>query len=109
MKLPSDVKTRWFSVKHMLEGAYALRAKLDQFANIQQGALRTTALSMDEWNVVKDLTEFLKLLEDISCECSGSTYPTIHLGIPTITHLYNHLDKYSADLDQVNQDSHFSM
>lgn len=85
MNLPSDVQTRWFSAKHMMEGAIALRLKPDQyFASKLGGTGGIHNLTNEQWKEGEDIIQPLSAFEDMGVECSASNYPAFQLALPTI-------------------------
>ena len=69
--LPLDVATRWNSLLHMIEAAFKQREKITNFISTKKGEILRERLSDEEWVDVDDLIELLKLLEQVTVECSA--------------------------------------
>lgn len=59
--IPRDVRTRWNSTYDMLSVAYDHRELLDNFVDVKSHDLRKFALSKEEWEIVRQLREVLKV------------------------------------------------
>ncbi|GAV08602.1 hypothetical protein RvY_18267 [Ramazzottius varieornatus] len=66
LKLPLDVSTRWNSLLHIVESAYARRHELHDNLSAQKGAIKDEVPLAEEWIDMEDLIELSKPLEAVS-------------------------------------------
>ena len=59
--LPRDVTTRWNSTFDMLDVAYSHRKALDLMTQDRANGLRDFELNEEEWKLVKELRDVLKV------------------------------------------------
>ena len=59
--MPRDVATRWNSTYEMLVFAYSYREALDKITANREMNLRACELSGDEWKIVAQLRDVLKV------------------------------------------------
>jgi hypothetical protein len=59
--MPRDVATRWNSTYDMLKFAYTFREAIDELTSERSLGLRDLELDDDEWNIVKQLRDSLKV------------------------------------------------
>lgn len=86
LKLLQDVATRWNSVFYMLE----------RFLTLEEAVKATMALinidisnnlTVDEWNVIRELCQVLKSFESVTKQISGENYLTASVVIPIVNGL----------------------
>ena len=102
LKLPLDVATRWNSLLHMVEGAYARRHEIHDYLSTQKGAIKNEVPSAEEWIEMEDLIELLKPLEAVSVDCSAFKSSTFHLALAELEFLRTHLKASEEDFTKVN-------
>ena len=66
--LPRDVTTRWNSTFDMLDFAYSHRKPLDLMMQDRENGLRDYELSEDEWEIVRQLRDALKVRGGSCCQ-----------------------------------------
>jgi hypothetical protein len=59
--LPRDVITRWNSTFNMLDVVYSHRKAIDLMTQDRTNGLRDFELNEEEWNLVKQLKDILKV------------------------------------------------
>ncbi|GAU99976.1 hypothetical protein RvY_10905 [Ramazzottius varieornatus] len=97
LKLPLDVATRWNSLFHMVESAYARRVESHDHLSTRKGAIKNDVPSAGEWIEVEDLIELLKPLEAVSVDCSAFKSSTFHLALAELEFLRSHLKAFNED------------
>ncbi|GAV09550.1 hypothetical protein RvY_19065 [Ramazzottius varieornatus] len=95
LKLPLDVATRWNSLLHMVESAYARRHEIHDYLSTQKGAIKNDVLSAKEWVEMEDLIELLKPLGAVDCSASKSS--TFHMALAELEFLRSHLKAFNDD------------
>lgn len=70
--MPRDVSTRWNSTYDMLAFALEYRKAIETI--VKEKALRCYELEDDEWSMLKQLSEILKvsLISSAVCSCSDT-------------------------------------
>ncbi|CAG8798235.1 7250_t:CDS:2, partial [Gigaspora margarita] len=98
-----DCSTRWNSSFLMIDCALALRMDLDSLV-IRHLALRDLQLFEDEWNIllVSELRNCLKPFNIATEILSKSNYPTIADLRLIISGLFNHLNTFYSDHQDMN-------
>jgi len=76
LKVVQDVVTRWWSTYSMVERLLELRVSLHQLANIDD-KIAEIMLSLQEWEIVKQMERILKPFMHIQRFFEGQTYVTI--------------------------------
>jgi hypothetical protein len=59
--MPRDVSTRWNSSYDMMDFSTQYRKAIDRMTGDKKAGLRAYELSDDEWEIVTQLTEILKV------------------------------------------------
>jgi hypothetical protein len=59
--IPRDVETRWNYTYEMLDFAYTYRNAYDEVTANRDMSMRNYELSKEEWKIVKDLADVLKV------------------------------------------------
>ncbi len=79
--IPRDVRTRWNSTYDMLDAALAYREAIDRMCGAQANGLRSFELNDEEWKVVRQLREVLKVSRMMSL---GAPVQTMTKRTPTL-------------------------
>jgi hypothetical protein len=59
--IPRDVETRWNYTYEMLDFTYTYRNAYDEVTANREMSMRNYELSKEEWKIVKDLADVLKV------------------------------------------------
>ncbi|THH29708.1 hypothetical protein EUX98_g4489 [Antrodiella citrinella] len=89
-KMPRDVATRWNSTYVMLQFAVEYREGLEALTGDRANGLREVELDEEEWGLVTELRDVLKVFYDTTLYFSAST-PTIAQVIPAMDMIDKHL------------------
>ena len=65
--MPRDVATWWNSTYVMLEFAYNYRNTINKFTESRENGVRDLELCEEEWELVKELHDILKVSDDLRC------------------------------------------
>ena len=93
--LTTDSPMRWYSTCDMCEAAMKMRPELDEYL-ISTEELRELFLDEEEWTAIDEICDLLKPLKDATIEFSALNYPTVHLVVPYLSFLLQHLEKTSS-------------
>jgi hypothetical protein len=72
--MPRDVKTRWNSTFAMLDFAIRYRRLLDQLSSERANGLRDLERKENEWKIVEQLHDVLKVRTTWPFVCTASTF-----------------------------------
>lgn len=82
LQLLPDVPTRWNYTYLMLRRALCAKVPLDLFASRESNMV--IVISLDEWNSIQSICDFLEPFHEITELFSGSCYPTANLYLANI-------------------------
>lgn len=84
--LKSLCTTRWNTVYYMLESILKNFTEINNILQQKNEISRITFINAN-YNVIKELVDFLNHFQKISTKIEGSSYPTVHFVIPSIEFL----------------------
>ncbi|CAG8506595.1 5939_t:CDS:2 [Dentiscutata heterogama] len=96
-----DCSTRWNSSFLMIDRAIVLHMDLDSLV-IRHSTLRDLQPSENEWNILLELRNCLKPFNTATEILSKSNYPTIADLRLIISGLFNHLNAFNSDYQDMN-------
>ncbi|CAG8451817.1 613_t:CDS:2 [Dentiscutata erythropus] len=96
-----DCSTQWNSSFLMIDRAIVLRMDLDSLV-IRHSTLRDLQPSENEWNILLELRNCLKPFNTATEILSKSNYPTIANLRLIISGLFNHLNAFNSDYQDMN-------
>jgi len=111
--MPRDVRTRWNSTYDMLDFAYDYKDAVNKITAIREMKLRKYEIEPDEWEMVRQLRDLLKVVficsfiptliseaqifKDTTLFFSRDGSPNIASVIPAMDHIDNHLATAAID------------
>ena len=95
-----DVRTRWNSTYKMLDRANQLRAPLTTVA-ASETDLRDLAPVDEEWDILAEICELLKVFDDATKAICASEYPTLADTIPLYNALIDTLKDFTEERTRI--------
>ncbi|KAF6747410.1 hypothetical protein DFP72DRAFT_821764, partial [Ephemerocybe angulata] len=71
--MPRDVATRWNSTYDMVLFAWIYRKAIDRITELRELDLRKYEISEEEWEIVKELRDSLKIFKTVTLQFSSDT------------------------------------
>lgn len=90
-----DCPTRWSSTYFFLKRALKLQAAINEIAKDQD--LRKNELQQEEWDILKEVFNFLESFAFITTYVEGTSYPTLSLVVPMYNKLLDLFEEVSRD------------
>ena len=88
--LKLDCPQRWNSTSVMCESALKMRPESDEFY-LTTEEFKDLFMNDEDWKDVEDLCALLMPYKAATDEFSAADYPTVHLALPYLEHLYGHV------------------
>lgn len=99
LQLIEDVPTRWNSTYRMLERAHRLRESIDMALLVMADLKDHNQIN---WELVKQLVDFLEPFNEMTEDLSGEKYPTLPLVNAYIPALIEHLKENNFTHPEIN-------
>jgi hypothetical protein len=93
--IPLDIPVRWSSTGVIIDSFLTLKEPIEAVYATQQldASIKVFSLTEDDWALLQEVRDFLKIFERCTKEMQADDYPTLHRVIP---HYFRMMEKLSV-------------